>query len=177
MTSCSVLAADNMTYLRQAVELISRLRDEDYTRGGQAAYTSGIGSHLRHCLDHYTNFLDGLPGGRVDYDARARDPRIEQDRQHALAVMRDIVAGLKALAAQDGERVIQVKMDCGDQADPASWWTGSTVRRELQFLISHTVHHYALIAMILRLHHLDPGPGFGVAPSTLRYQAGQACAR
>ena len=31
--------------------------------------------------------------------------------------------------------------------------------------------------MILRQHNLDPGPGFGVAPSTLRYQAGQQCAQ
>ena len=177
MATCALLAEDNIVYLEQALTLVERLRDEDYTRGGQAAYTSGIGSHLRHCLDHYANFLAGLPAGRVDYDARAREPRIEQDRVHALGVMRGIVAGLKALSVQDGERALQVKMDCGDQTDPASWWTGSTLRRELQFLISHTVHHYALIAMILRLHQVDPGPGFGVAPSTLRYQAGQACAR
>ena len=177
MATCSVLAADNVTYLRQALDLVGRLCDEDYTRQGQPAYGSGIGSHLRHCLDHYSNFLAGLSAGRVDYDARARDPRIEQDRTHALSVLTNLIAGLQQLAATDGDRVIQVKMDCGDDADPTSWWTGSTVRRELQFLISHTVHHYALIAMILRLHKLDPGVGFGVAPSTLRYQAGLSCAR
>lgn len=177
MATCAVLAADNVAYLEQALALVGRLRDEDYTRHAQPAYGSGIGSHLRHCLDHYLNFFSGLAAGRIDYDARARDPRIEQQRSHALAVMKELLAQLQALAGQDGDRAIQVKMDCGDQQDPNSWWTGSTVRRELQFLISHTVHHYALIAMILRLQNLDPGAGFGVAPSTLRFQAGQQCAQ
>lgn len=177
MATCAVLAADNVAYMEQALALVGRLRDEDYTRAGQPAYGSGIGSHLRHCLDHYTNFFAGLAAGRIDYDARARDPRIEQQRSHALVVMKGLRAQLQALSGQNGDRVVQVKMDCGDDQDPASWWTGSTVRRELQFLISHTVHHYALIAMILRLQHIDPGVGFGVAPSTLRYQASQQCAQ
>ena len=177
MATCAVLAEDNVAYLEQVLDLVGRLSDEDYTRSGQRAYGSGIGSHLRHCLDHYTNFFAGLPAGRIDYDARARDVRIEQQRTYAQQVLRGLLAQLQVLSAQEGDRAIQVKMDCGDQADPQSWWTGSTVRRELQFLISHTVHHYALIAMILRLQNLDPGPGFGVAPSTLRYQAGQQCAQ
>ncbi len=172
MVTCAVLAADNVAYLEQALNLVGRLRDEEYIRSGQAAYGSGIGSHLRHCLDHYANFFGGLPTGRIDYDARARDPRVESERSYAQTVLRDLLARMKALSDAEGDRVIRVKMDCGDQTDPASWWTESTVRRELQFLISHTVHHYALIAMILRLQQVDPGPGFGVAPSTLRYQAG-----
>ena len=177
MSTRGVLAQDNVAYLEQALQLVSSLGDEVYLRSGQPAYGSGIGSHLRHCLDHYSNFLSGLPDGRVDYDARARDPRVEQDRAHAAAVLRDLIARLQALAETPAERVIQVKMDCGDDCDPSAWWTGSTVGRELQFLISHTVHHFALIAMILRLQQVNPGPGFGVAPSTLRYQAGRACAQ
>ena len=48
-------------------------------------------------------------------------------------------------------------------------WSRSSVLRELDFLRSHTVHHYSLIAMLLRLHEIDPGAEFGVAPSTLRH--------
>ena len=42
--------------------------------------------------------------------------------------------------------------------------------RELLFLISHTVHHFALIAFMLRSFGIEPGDKFGVAPSTLRYR-------
>jgi len=37
------------------------------------------------------------------------------------------------------------------------------------FLLSHTVHHYALISVALKLQGIDPGEEFGIAPSTLRY--------
>ncbi len=177
MASCALLAEDNIAYLDQALALVERLSDSAYALGGQPAYKSGIGGHLRHCLDHYLNFLAGLSSGRIDYDARARDRRVETDRAVALAVLREVASRLAALRPEDGDRAVQVKMDCGDTSDPATWWTASSVRRELQFLISHTVHHYALIAMIVKLQGLDPGPSFGVAPSTLRYEAAQPCAR
>jgi hypothetical protein len=58
-------------------------------------------------------------------------------------------------------------------------WTHSSARRELQFLLSHTVHHYALIAMICRQYGVGVEEDFGVAPSTLKYrrQMAQACAQ
>jgi uncharacterized damage-inducible protein DinB len=173
MATCATLAADNIQFLEQALALVGRLPDGVYARSDPALFRSGVGPHLRHCLDHYTNFLAGLPSGRVDYDARARDPRLEREREAALARMRDLVAALRDLQTSDGERRLLVKMDCGE----ADGWAESTVRRELQFLISHTVHHYALIALILRLQGIETGPGFGVAPSTLRYQASGTCAR
>ena len=61
--------------------------------------------------------------------------------------------------------------------DAAPPWSTSSVERELQFLSSHTVHHYALIAVILRLNGVQPEEGFGVAPSTQRYwKESRACA-
>jgi hypothetical protein len=47
----------------------------------------------------------------------------------------------------------------------------SSVGRELQALSSHTIHHFALIAIALRVHGLEVDPDFGMSPSTLRYQA------
>ena len=47
----------------------------------------------------------------------------------------------------------------------------SSIGRELQILSSHTIHHFALIAMTLRAmgYHVDRD--FGMAPSTLRFNA------
>src|SRR5437588_542470 len=47
----------------------------------------------------------------------------------------------------------------------------SSISRELQALSSHTVHHFALIAMTLRMHGVETDADFGMAPSTLRYLA------
>jgi hypothetical protein len=47
----------------------------------------------------------------------------------------------------------------------------SSISRELQVLSSHTVHHFALIAMTLRMRGVELDSDFGMAPSTLRYLA------
>ena len=63
-------------------------------------------------------------------------------------------------------------MDCGESHGEESTVSPSTIERELKFLVSHTVHHYAIIALQLRHQGVEPGPEFGVAPSTLRYEQG-----
>ncbi|MGC6565166.1 MAG: hypothetical protein ACON38_06080 [Akkermansiaceae bacterium] len=45
----------------------------------------------------------------------------------------------------------------------------STAGRELQFLLSHTVHHFAMIGGICKCLEVSLEEGFGVAPSTLRH--------
>ena len=52
-------------------------------------------------------------------------------------------------------------------------WSNSTIRRELQFLVSHTVHHYALIGLILKTMDVSVPENFGVAPSTLKHEQSQ----
>jgi hypothetical protein len=44
----------------------------------------------------------------------------------------------------------------------------------LQVLSSHTIHHFALMAVTLRLHGVQIDPKFGMAPSTLRFQSALA---
>lgn len=178
MNRCHPLAADNVAYLRQGVELLDRIDDAIYAHGNPATFGSGFGPHLRHCIDHYACFLAGLAAGRVDYDARDRDLRVETDRSFARDRLETVIAALEAIPPERGDERLMVRMDCGGDNGAASAWSGSTVGRELQFLVSHTVHHYALIAFILRSQGVDTGPAFGVAPSTLRHQqARPPCAR
>jgi hypothetical protein len=71
---------------------------------------------------------------------------------------------------------------CTHVEEDTSCWCRSTVARELQFLLSHTIHHYALIALVLRLQGFTTGEEFGVNPSTLRHWRGRreeaaACSR
>jgi hypothetical protein len=160
----------NCHFLEQGIELLGRLSPEVYrtpTRPGWAA----VGSQFRHVLDHYQAFLLGRSAGRVDYDARQRDRRIETDPKEAAVLARQMVAGLELIHVEDGNRALAIQMDTGgDQRVPD--WRPSTIGRELQFLVSHTVHHYALIKLLLEDVGIDAGADFGVAPSSLAYQAG-----
>jgi hypothetical protein len=54
--------------------------------------------------------------------------------------------------------------------DDAEEWAPTSFRRELDALLGHTVHHYAMIAAMLRHHGRAPDRSFGIAPSTLRYE-------
>lgn len=159
----------NRGFLEQGVELLERLTPEVYrtpTRPGWAA----VGSQFRHVLDHYRAFLVGCAEGRIDYDARQRERLIETDPVAAIALARQIIAELDQIQREDGNRSVAVQMDSGgDQGIPD--WRPSTIGRELQFLVSHTVHHYALIRLLLEDVGVDAGTGFGVAPSSLAYQA------
>jgi hypothetical protein len=47
----------------------------------------------------------------------------------------------------------------------------STVARELAFVVQHTIHHCALIAVLVEWQGWRVPPGFGLAPSTAAARA------
>lgn len=168
----------NLIVLEQAVEALRRMDDATYREGGAAPGISPVGVHFRHVFDHYRAFLAGLPEGRIDYDARDRAVPLERDRALAIATALGYLADLGRLPATLADRALQVSTRSVAGDDGAPDWSGSTVKRELQFLVSHTVHHYALIKELLRRAEFDAGEEFGVAPSTLAaLRRDAACAR
>jgi len=160
----------NIRFLRQGMELLESLAGEVFAEPGSGGQRASVGAHLRHCIDYYRCFLRGLEAGRIDYDERQRDPRIELEPAAAREAIEELVEGLSRIEAEDFPRELQVKVDAAAWHDPALVWSRTSLGRELQFLLSHTVHHYALIAMILRDHGIEPPSEFGVAPSTLEHR-------
>ena len=166
---------DNVVALRQGIELLSALSEESYTKRTPACFNSSAGGHLRHVIEHYLSFLAGTETGEIDYEARARDPMIEKDTGYAAAQLEAIGERLERL---ESDRELRVRAECAP-ADTTTWGVSSVVR-ELEFLLSHTVHHYALIGVICQLRGQKLPKDFGMAPSTLRYlhaQAVSSCAR
>lgn len=149
---------------------MNRMGGKLYGCNDPVRFGSGAGKHMRHILDHYASFLEGL-GGKVNYDARERDTRLEEDHAYAITKTRGIISGLEKLLDQPErlDRPVQVISNEGELAEDDTPWSRSTLKRELQFLLSHTVHHYALIALILRIQGFETPQEFGVAPSTLKY--------
>ena len=158
--------SNNIGFLHQGESLIRGLEEGLFTGASKLMPGGTVGSHFRHCLDFYVSFLRGLESGNVDYDSRDRTPQWETSRERALGALVRVVQDLEALRAEDALRVLQVR---GDGPQDEEGWSRSTVGRELQYLLSHTIHHYAIIGSILRTQDFEPGPDFGVAPSTLRH--------
>ena len=171
------LTDNNIYVLKQGLDLLGQLDDHLYVSVKQPFFKSGVGTHFRHCLDSYDCFLTGVEEGRIDYDLRARDALIETDRAVAIAKTEAIIGGLQTLSITDGRTPLLVKLETAPDQEAASWGD-SSLMRELQFLMSHTIHHYAIVAVLLRLQGFDPGQEFGVAPSTLEYwRSASQCAR
>lgn len=158
--------AENVAALRQGVEVLRRVRDEDYRDTPGAPARGGIGSHVRHCIEAYRCFLDGLEERRVDFDARRREPRLDLEPAFALECLGAVMSELEALTLESNAP-LTVKADAPGGGPDA--WCDSTVGRELRYLLSHTIHHYAILGMHLRRIGVDPGVEFGVAPSTLAF--------
>ncbi len=157
--------AASLSILKQGEALLRRLHDDEYARCLPSVFGSSIGAHIRHNLDHYACFLAGLPGGRIDYTARPRNTRIETKRTDALAEFARVARAFETLDMTGG--VLRVR----SESNPDSAPTSSSMARELEFLMSHTVHHYAIVAILCRLQGIAMDDGFGVAPSTLRHRA------
>jgi len=141
-------------------------------RHGEALFRAPapIGPQFRHIVDHYRCFLRGLPSGRIDYDARDRDPLLENDAAQTRAALAEVSRELSELEPVQRDHRILVHVATTADDDSAADWASSTVKRELLFLQSHTVHHFALIALLARTAGIELGEDFGVAPSTLAYR-------
>ena len=160
------LILENLAALQQAVDLIEQITDDQYTSNEHPIFSSGVGKHVRHILDFYAAFLNA-ENDRVNYDTRQRSPDVETSRKAAVDKIRETMDALKSVAHPDAH-LVSKNDDCGER-DPAIEYSPSSVGRELQFLASHTVHHYAIVAMILHSLGVTIPKDFGIAPSTLAY--------
>lgn len=125
-----------------------------------------IGAHFRHNLDFVNSFLNGITERRIDYNNRPRNAMVETQPTYAIEQIRFAIGRLKNLEPEMFDRIIMVRSEINEDM-----WNASSIAREIEFLHSHTVHHYALIARLIPDSVMDPLNTFGVAPSTLRFRA------
>lgn len=155
----------NMVLLRQGLGLLDALDDESYRHARPGR--SSVGDQYRHVLEHYELLLGG--GGEVDYDDRARDEWIASDRSVAARRTRAMLARLEALDPRTLDTAVTIRMAALATGDPRRP-TPSSLGRELLFLVSHTVHHFAIIRLLLEAHGHRAPDDLGTAPSTLAHQ-------
>lgn len=175
MTPHHLLTDENIGCLEQITELLEHLEDAPYSREAPPPFNSTVGAHVRHAVDHYDQFLAGVPNREIDYQSRERDVRIAEDREYAVGHIRRQIESLRACAQQTpGGTTLRVRLEAGSDDRDAALWTESTLERELDFLLSHTIHHQALMAFLLKSRGTSLPQHFGMAPSTVRYEEQRA---
>jgi uncharacterized damage-inducible protein DinB len=149
--------------LRQLKAVIRPLARAEYTRREVNA-SGSIGAHVRHCLDHVCALERGIATGEISYDHRTRDTVIEHDPELAAARLTRAISRVGRI----GDYLLERPMTLVAQIDG----TGQRLRvptsigRELAFVISHTIHHSAMIAVLLEHTGHDVPDRFGLAPTT-----------
>lgn len=156
------------TLLLQGETLLRGVTTEHYSAHVPMALGGSIGTHYRHCLDHFVSLLRTGTGPVVDFDLRDRDPRIETDPDQALALTRIIRDALAQWKPEDLARTVGTRCEIS-YAPGTSPVTGSTLGRELAYAIAHAIHHFAIIAILGRLQGIELPEEFGMAPSTLAH--------
>lgn len=163
----NTLIEANLSCLEQGISMLENLSPDIYSRKCEDVFGSSIGGHFRHNIDHYTALMDGYGDSRIDYDERERCTGMEMDSSESLKTLEKLTKFLKSLEDEDLDKPLLIRMDDGMESP----WSRTSLRRELQFLLSHTIHHYALIVSIAARFGVKDFPeGFGVAPSTLHYR-------
>lgn len=170
--------ADNCATLTEGAGLIGALAPEFYARKHDFCYQSSIGGHYRHVIDHYFSFLKGCAVGVVNYESRERDPLLETDPSYAAQTTGTLLSALGALQPATFRRQLLLRSEFESSAPESEQaWAVSSHLRELDFLLSHTLHHFALIGTICGVLRQPVPAHFGIAPSTLRHRAALARAQ
>lgn len=152
--------------LEQLRDVITLLPASAYL-GRPAAQVSGsVGEHVRHCLDHVSALLAALSGEELSYDRRLRGTMVETEPRTAINEIERLFVRIDRLVLAPLDRPLRLRtlVDAAGHAIEAR----TTAARELAFVVQHTIHHCALIAVLLEWQGHRVPRDFGLAPVTVR---------
>jgi uncharacterized damage-inducible protein DinB len=127
--------------------------------------SGSIGEHVRHVLDHVSSLVAACPAAVLSYDHRTRGTAVETEPSAAVREMMRLNAALERWPERCLAEPIAVAAVMSTDGPSVTGW--STLARELAFVMSHTIHHQAIVALLLEQQGSDvPDGRFAYAPST-----------
>ncbi len=162
-SSLAVLKKDSKCLFESMIQVIDVLSDESYSVPLATLSKNSLSQHVRHILEFYIEFLNGLQIGSIDYDARKRTHKIETDKSFAVSEMLRIQNEINKLFENKSIFIV-----CSTHQKDTRLQLPSSLFRELTYCNEHSIHHLALIKIGIKAHFpdIDLPNGFGVAYST-----------
>jgi len=134
----------------------------DVYRAPQGRSSGSIGGHVRHCLDHVRALF--ASGHELSYDSRLRGTRVETDPAAAIDELDRLLLALEDLDGGSLHAPVGLATLIDHSGPVVRVLT--TLGREVAFVLQHTIHHCAIVAVLLERSGIAVGPRFGYAPST-----------
>jgi uncharacterized damage-inducible protein DinB len=152
--------------LDELESLLTEVAPDAYCARFASEVSGSIGEHVRHCLDHISALLAADSSTALSYDRRQRGTAVETDPAEAVRQILRLKRGLEAWSTRSLDETIRVTSMISSSGGAV---TGrSTLARELAFVVSHTIHHQAIIGVLLAIHGHAVPDRFGHSPSTPR---------
>ena len=160
----------NIEKLEEISELTNSLSSELYAKKFNYLSEATIGQHIRHILEFYIEFENGLTNRNINYDKRKRDLNLETNLSYCAKELNRIIEFINTI---NKDEAIEVVVNYSDEGDDLL--LKSSLYRELAFLVEHTVHHMAIFKPALILENISISDTFGLAASTKKYR--NSCAQ
>jgi len=156
--------------LDEIAAIVVSINETAYVARPVADVSGSIGEHVRHCLDHIGALVGATSSTTLSYDRRVRGTAVEREPSEALRMIMRLKTAVNRWGERDIDEPLRVVSMITASGESVTGW--STLGRELAFVTSHTVHHQAMIAVLLSLAGLDVPEHLGLAPATPRTQSG-----
>ncbi|MBK8289972.1 MAG: DinB family protein [Flammeovirgaceae bacterium] len=163
------------TILKQLVDIVTTINEEDFRKPSAALSNSTVGQHLRHTLEFFICLEQGYELGVVNYDKRIHNKAMENDKHIALHTLHQIQEFVT-----ENQIDKPLKLEVGYKPDSEETMVIATnYLRELTYNIEHAVHHMAIMKIGIRevAGYINLPIDFGVAVSTIRYKDSELATR
>jgi len=150
--------------LEQLRDVVALMPKGMYVAQPAARVSGSIGQHVRHCLDHVSAFTAAVSGEALSYDQRLRGTTLEIDPRTAVDEIERLFVRLERMPPTSLDHQLTLSSLVDVRLPPVTMRT--TIARELAFVVQHTIHHCALIAVLVEWQGGRVPNGFGLAPST-----------
>jgi hypothetical protein len=173
MTEVPEVVKAAQTVLKQGLDLLIQLDNTRYSVVAREPFRASVGQHYRHVVEHFQAVTWGIRSGEINYDARARNQRIENEVSYASVVTCEVLRALNRLTHGDLAERCDVVASVG-YGFSAPFRLQSNFGREVADCTAHAIHHYAIIRLVCAEMGVAIPDEFGYSPATLKHLAGRA---
>ena len=150
--------------LDELMQLVLTMSPDAYC-ARTSCVSGSVGEHVRHLLDHVSSLVAARPTSVLSYDHRTRGTAVEAEPSAAVREMMRLDAALERWSDRSLDEPVAVAAITSAEGHSVTGW--STLTRELAFVLSHTIHHQAIVALLLEQRGVPmPDERFGYAPTT-----------
>lgn len=162
------MLTSQLSVLTQGQNYLNTVSTDDYNEIVAPNFISSTGSHMRHIIDHYVAVINGMETGIIDYDQRSRGGDLESNPATALKKMEEIATWIGNISDEMLNKTLNLSTEIS-VTEKHVQQVPTSLARELIFVGSHAVHHYAMINQISIAQERRSDPSFGLAPATASF--------